>query len=129
MTEQTGDVSQIAPSSVKRCFDYRLIKKIGGKNPVISSAIIYLIDGGYLWYLMPFKDGVLLHRTDNHPCKGKAGKRSGQAVFNWVFENTDYSVIYGQIHKDNKPARYIAAHAGMHRSFIENDYIYYEIRK
>lgn len=112
---------------IERTFDYRIVKRITGINPVISSKYIYLIDGDYLWYLKPFKDGLLLSRCDATPCKGKEGKRSGKEVFTWVFENTDCKIIYGQIDKTNKPARYMASLVGMKKLFTEDNYIFYGI--
>lgn len=102
---------------------------MAGEVPCVSTEIIYLIDGDYLWYLSPFKDGLILHRNYKTPCKGKHGKRSGLDVFTWVFENTEYDRIYGQIEKNDKPARYMARYAGMEIDSTDEQYIYYVVTK
>jgi len=114
---------------IARTFDYRLIKRLAGEVPCVSNEIIYLVDGGYLWYLSSFRDGLVLHRSYKTPCKGKEGKRSGLEVFKWVFENTKYDRIYGQIEKDDKPARYMASYAGMEIDSADEQYIYYVVKK
>lgn len=114
---------------IERTFDYRKIKRLAGGFPVVSSECIYLVDNEkYVWGLSPFKGDYLISIHDNGPT-GKEFIKSARKMFEWIFEHTDAMAIYGQIHKDNKPVRFIASHCGMKRAYEQDSTLFYKVIK
>ena len=115
---------------IERTFDYRKVKKLCGGYPCISSECIYLIDDEkYLWGFKPYKDGYLISCNDYDPVHGILCKLSVNKAFDWIFKNTKAISIYGQIHKDNKPSRFMAFNSGMEKDFEQKNYIFYKVMK
>lgn len=99
---------------IERTFDYRKVCKLMPCKPIISNDIIYLIDGyGSIWMVEKYNDSLQVHVDMSKKCRGKEALEKCKQVIKWVFDNTDITVLYGLIPKDNRPACHNAVHVGM----------------
>lgn len=93
--------------------DYRLVKKLLGRDPLISPKFVYLVDGQGIWTLHDHQDGLMIHADMPPGQRGEKARESAREAFEWVFDNTPAKAIYAEIPKSNRPACFMAAWAGM----------------
>lgn len=119
---------------IERSQDYRRIKKLTDHKLVVSFETFYLIvtasgvDVGLICF-QPFYYGLIMHVEF---AKGFGGKFAADAYLEgmeWVFENTTYPIIYGEIPEENKPACLMARKTGASFDGIEDGLRLYSIRK
>lgn len=116
-----------------RTFDYRKVKDRLLWGMVISSKVIYLIDDDEnLWAFVPHEEAekyMEAHIHINPSCRGKEAIKKCKAAIQWIFNNTDTTVILGRIPKDNKPACVNAIHCGLKFMYETETKRLYEVRK
>ena len=113
---------------IERTFDYRIIKKIATWQPVISSKVIYLIDGlNGVWVFHEHLDGLMAHIEMSPECRGKEAVEKSKQALQWIFEKTPYTKVYAEIPKKNKPACHNAARIGFKFMKEENNKRFYEV--
>jgi len=88
---------------IERTFDYRIVKKIAGEVPVISSQWIYLIDEDResVWAFEKYLDGLMIHVSALKIARGKKTVQSAKLVFKWL-EDKDFKNIYACIARELK---------------------------
>lgn len=116
-----------------RCTDYRRIKAFPEWTVCVSDKLYYLMDTRDgadigLWTFHEAEDGAAMHASFGLGCTGKYIKDSAKDAIKWMFENTDYNVIYAAIPNDKRPARIMAVSVGMEFMYKDDDKRYYQIK-
>lgn len=115
---------------IERTFDYRKVKKMAPWPPVISSEVIYLLDDDVgLWTFHNYLDGLMIHAEMTPQCRGESAMLSAKASFDWIFQNTNKTIIYAGIPIEKKPACYMAIWSGMTYTHTEDNKRYYNMIK
>lgn len=119
---------------IERSQDYRRIKKLTDHELIVSCEVFYLIvvtsgvDLGVMLF-HPYKDALLMHVEMTLGCRGRIASNAYREAMDWIFENTPFGVIYGEIPEDNRPAHLMARKAGASFDGIEDGLRLYSIRK
>ena len=104
---------------IKRCTDLRRIKRLAPEwDLIFSHRIYYLVeekDGEDLGVIVfvPVNGILMIHVELGKKCRGKQAVKICMDAFNWVFQNTDCEDIIAEIPLHNRPAHFVARHAGM----------------
>lgn len=98
----------------------------------VSDKLYYLMDtkDGVdlgVWTFHEAEDGAAMHASFGEGCTGKYIKDSAISAIRWMFENTDYNVIYAAIPNDKRPAQFMAKCVGMEFMYKDDDTRYYRI--
>lgn len=113
---------------ITRTKDYRIVKKLASWQPIISNEVIYLTeDNAGLWAFHEHLDGLMIHAEMGVNCRGKAAIESAKRAFDWIFKNTDKTIIYAAIPKERKAACYMARWSGMKFTHEDDKQRYYEV--
>jgi len=110
---------------IERTFDYRIVKKLLGCNPWITSKIIYLLDGDNLLSFNKESDYLCFH-INMKSKKGQEAIRSALSAFEWVFKNTNYQKIVAHSPVTNRPANFMATQC-MTFTGKDDNYHHYEV--
>jgi len=105
---------------IERTFDYRVVKKIAGKVPVISSKMIYLIDEErqVVWAFEEYLDGLMIHVSVLKSGRGKKAVDATKMAFKWLQDN-GFKNIYACIAQKLKDVCHFAIAIGM--KFTHNE--------
>lgn len=117
---------------IERCTDYRRIKKFPDWRVCVSDEFYYLMDTKDgadlgLWTFHEEEDGAAMHASFGLGCTGEYIKNSAIDAIKWMFENTNYNVIYAAIPNDKRPAQIMAKCVGMEFMYKDDDTRYYKI--
>lgn len=110
---------------MKRCFDYRVIKRALGYNPPITREIIYLEDDGNIWSFECVDKVYRIHASMTTK-KGRLAIESAKSAFKWFFDNTNERRVIAKILKTNRPACVIAR-ACMRFTHADQNHHFYEV--
>jgi len=117
---------------IERTYDYRKVKDRLLWGMVISSKVVYLIDGdSYLWAFVPHEEAEKYMEVHVHVEQGSRGKeavKKCKAAVKWIFDNTDIRLIIGKIPKDNKAACINAVRCGLKFMYETETKRLYEVR-
>jgi len=117
---------------ITRCVDYRIIKRFLDNHHLITNKVIYLLECDPvpigLWSFHQDEDGLRIHANMGIDCRGRKAIDSAKRAFEWVFQNTDYPVVYARIEKQEPCARFIARQC-MTFLYADDERHHYEIRK
>lgn len=94
------------------CTDFRRLRRLLGRYPVISPRVTYLVDGEGVWTLQEYEDGVLIHADMPPGQRGARARESACAAFRWAMEH-GAAVVYAAIPKVRRHACFMAVLAGM----------------
>ena len=117
-----------------RSQDYRRIKKLTDHKLIVSRDAFYLIvvasgiDVG-LMVFHPYKNAVLMHVEMSKGYRGRLASNAYLEAMEWIFENTAYDVIYGEIPQDNRAAHLMARKTGARFDGIEDGLRLYSMRE
>lgn len=99
---------------IVRTFDYRIVKKITGMVPVVSSKWIYLIneEREVVWAFEKYLDGLNFHVFALKSARGKKAVEATKFAFKWLQDN-GYKNIYACISQNLKAVCHFAIAIGM----------------
>lgn len=98
---------------IERTFDYRVVKKIAGKVPFISSKVIYLVyEKEMVWAFEEYLDGLLIHVSVLKSARGKKAVEATKMAFEWLQDN-GFINIYACISQKLKDVCHFAIAIGM----------------
>lgn len=119
---------------IERSQDYRRIKKLTDEKLLISSEAFYLIavasgiDVGVVLF-HPYKDALLMHVEFTMGYRGRLASNAYREALAWIFENTAFDIIYGEIPQENRPAHLMARKVGACFDGIEDNLRLYSMRR
>jgi hypothetical protein len=98
---------------IERTFDYRLVNKIAGKVPVISSKMIYLVyEKEMVWAFEEYLDGLMIHVSVLKSARGKKAVEVSKMAFKWLHDN-GFKNVYACISQNLKDVCHFAIAIGM----------------
>lgn len=106
--------------------DFRRVKRVWPNPMEIGGDCHYLMettdgrDGG-VWAFYPFDNGFMVHVNLGRECRGKMAKTSAMNAFDWIWRNTDVSVIYAAIPEERKDVCLFAQAVGFGFVFRDAD--------
>ncbi len=98
----------------------------------MTSEIFYLMEiknGEDLgvWVIHPWRDGLMIHVRMGENCRGRKAVDSAKSAFKWLFENTEFKIIYAAIPSKTRTAQFVASWSGMKYILTEDNHRLYRI--
>lgn len=116
---------------IERTFDYRLVKQIAGKVPVISSKMIYLIhEKEMVWAFEKYLDGLMIHVSVLKLARGKKSIDASKMAFEWL-RDKGFKNVYACISQKVRSVCHFAVAIGMkftHTITMKTGNNYHDIR-
>jgi len=117
---------------IEKSKDFRRIKNVfDGPINIGGHYLIETEDGKDLgaWGFYPIDDGLEVHVTLSPECRGRKAAQSARNAFNWIWKNTDSSVIYAAIPFDKKPVMMLANLVGFNFIFSNEQNRCYKLER
>ncbi len=103
--------------TIERTQEYRRIKRLAPHwELLVSDKVFYLVvgaDEGVIVFHSCFDSpGMLMHVYLGQTCRGARAAQAYREAFEWMFDNTDETILRGRIPAYNYRAHVMAVHCG-----------------
>ena len=119
---------------IERSQDYRRIKKLTDHCLIVSREAYYLIatesgiDHGVMLF-HPYNDALLMHVEFDKGHRGRFAIKAYREAIQWIFENTPFDIIYGEIPEENRPAHVMARSIGADFHGVDSKLRLYSLKR